>query len=107
MTIFHGRLEPDRGSLAAIGRNRVLAFAGIGNPEKFFATLSEAGIEVAERAEFPDHHRYSAAEAQDLIARAEAARLMMLTTEKDWFVFPAIRRSRRSLHAPARFRCAS
>ena len=83
VTIFHGRLEPDRGSLAAVGRNRVLAFAGIGNPEKFFATLSEAGIEIAERAEFPDHHRYSAAEAKDLIARAQAARLMMLTTEKD------------------------
>ena len=83
MTIFHGRLEPDRAVVAAIGRRKVLAFAGIGDPEKFFATLTKAGIEVAARASFPDHHRYTAAEAQDLIARAQRESLMLVTTEKD------------------------
>ena len=63
IAIFHARLEPDRGSLAALGRRKVLAFAGIGNPDKFFATLAEAGIAVAERMSFHDHHRYTAAEA--------------------------------------------
>jgi len=81
--IFHARLEPDHGVIAAIGKSKVLAFAGIGDPEKFFTTLAEAGIQVAERAGFPDHHRYTAAEAQDLIARAEAGNLMLVTTEKD------------------------
>jgi tetraacyldisaccharide 4'-kinase len=80
---FQGRLEPDRETLAALGGRRVLAFAGIGDPEKFFATLAEAGVKVAERASFPDHHRYTTAEAAALIARAEAAKLMLLTTEKD------------------------
>jgi len=83
LALFHGRLEPDHDSLAALGRHKILAFAGIGDPEKFFATLTEAGITVAERLSFPDHHRYTAAEAQTLIARAEAARLVLLTTEKD------------------------
>lgn len=83
MTIFHGRLEPDRDVLAALHRRKVLAFAGIGDPEKFFATLGEAGVEVAERASFADHHRYTAAQAQVLLARAEAAHLVLLTTEKD------------------------
>jgi len=63
--------------------SKVLAFAGIGDPEKFFATLNAAGIEVAARAGFPDHHRYTAGEAQDLIARAHAQSLMLVTTEKD------------------------
>jgi tetraacyldisaccharide 4'-kinase len=82
--VFHGRLEPERRTLAAVGTRKVLAFAGIGNPEKFFATLAEAGIEVAERASFPDHHRYTAAEARALLKRAEAANLVLLTTEKDF-----------------------
>ena len=81
--IFHARFEPDGSVIAAIGKRKVLAFAGIGDPEKFFATLTEAGIEVAERAGFPDHHRYTAAQAQDLIARAQTGNLMLLTTEKD------------------------
>jgi tetraacyldisaccharide 4'-kinase len=83
VAIFHGRLEPDRNSLAAIGGRKVLAFAGIGNPDKFYATLAAAGIDIGERASFPDHHRYTSAEAKDLIARAGAARLVLLTTEKD------------------------
>jgi tetraacyldisaccharide 4'-kinase len=83
VTVFHGRFEADRNSLAALGKRKVLAFAGIGNPDKFFATLSEAGIDVAARSSFPDHHRYTAAEAQDLIARAQAENLVLITTEKD------------------------
>ncbi len=84
MAIFHARLEPDRGVIAAIGRRKVLAFAGIGDPGKFFATLTAAGIEVAERASFADHHRYTVAQARDLLARAQAKGLMLVTTEKDF-----------------------
>ncbi len=83
IAIFHARLEPDRGSVAALAGRKVLAFAGIGNPDKFFATLSEAGIAVAERISFPDHHRYTANEAGELLARASAAGLVLMTTEKD------------------------
>jgi tetraacyldisaccharide 4'-kinase len=83
LAIFHGRLKADRGVIAAIGRRKALAFAGIGDPEKFFATLAAAGIDVAERAGFPDHHRYTAVEAADLIARAQAKSLILVTTEKD------------------------
>jgi tetraacyldisaccharide 4'-kinase len=81
--IFHARLEPERQTVAALGGRKVLAFAGIGDPDKFFATLTQAGIEIGERASFSDHHRYTAAEAQALIARADAANLVLVTTEKD------------------------
>jgi tetraacyldisaccharide 4'-kinase len=83
LPVFHAGLEPDRGIIAAIGRRKVLAFAGIGNPDKFFATLTEAGVAIAERVGFDDHHRFTAAQAQNLLARARAANLMLVTTEKD------------------------
>jgi len=83
IAIFRARHEPDRDVIAAIGRRKVLAFAGIGDPEKFFATLAAAGVAVVERASFPDHHPYTVAETQDLITRAQAKGLMLVTTEKD------------------------
>jgi len=74
---------PDPAAVAALKTRPVLAFAGIADPDKLFATLREAGIKVAATQGFPDHHRFSAAEAADLIARAERAQLTLVTTEKD------------------------
>jgi tetraacyldisaccharide 4'-kinase len=83
LPLFHARLEPDRQALAALAGSRILAFAGIADPEKFFATLAEAGLNVAATQSFADHHPYTAAEAQMLIARAHSQNLVLLTTEKD------------------------
>lgn len=83
LAIYHARLVPDAATVSALKERKVLAYAGIGDPEKFFATLSESGIAVAERASFPDHHRYGKADVRALIARADADNLMLLTTEKD------------------------
>jgi tetraacyldisaccharide 4'-kinase len=81
--LLHARLEPDPRTLDALSHSDVLAFAGIGNPDKFFASLTEAGIAVIERRSFPDHHRYSRREAKALMAFADAHSLMLVTTEKD------------------------
>ena len=83
LPVFHGHLEPDAQAVTALRPHKALAFAGIGDPEKFFGTLAEAGIDVRARQAFPDHHRYSAAEATDLIAQAEREGLTLVTTEKD------------------------
>ena len=83
VAVLHGRLEPNRAGLAALGGRKVLAFAGIGNPDKFFITLAEAGVTVAEREGFGDHHPYTAAEAETLITHADTAGLVLMTTEKD------------------------
>jgi tetraacyldisaccharide 4'-kinase len=83
LPVFHGRLEPDAAALAALTGRPVLAFAGIGDPEKFFATLREAAVEVRAAVAFPDHHRYRREEARDLIERAGREGLVAVTTEKD------------------------
>ena len=83
LQVFRGRLVPDTQALAALKGHRVLAFAGIGDPEKFFGTLRDAGIEIGAAIPFPDHHRYRRIEAGDLIARAEREGLVPVTTEKD------------------------
>jgi tetraacyldisaccharide 4'-kinase len=80
---FHGRLVPDAAAVAALKGRRVLAFAGIGDPDKFFATLADAGIEAAVRRSFPDHHPYSGSEAAALLGEADRADLLPVTTEKD------------------------
>ncbi|HZS65230.1 MAG TPA: tetraacyldisaccharide 4'-kinase [Xanthobacteraceae bacterium] len=81
--LFHGELVPDDVVVAGLRGRRVLAFAGIASPEKFFATVAAAGIAAPVTRGFPDHHRYSAAEIEDLRARAAAVGLVLLTTEKD------------------------
>jgi tetraacyldisaccharide 4'-kinase len=80
---FHARLAPDRAELANLGGRRVLAFAGIGDPQKFFATLAAAGVNAQIQRGFADHHRYRADEAAALLAEAERHDLTLLTTEKD------------------------
>jgi tetraacyldisaccharide 4'-kinase len=83
LPVFHGKLAPEADAVAALRARKVLAFAGIGNPEKFFATLAAAGIDAPVRRSFPDHHRYSVKEARALLREADQGNLELLTTEKD------------------------
>jgi tetraacyldisaccharide 4'-kinase len=82
LPVWHGRLAPHPESAGAIARP-VLAFAGIGDPEKFFATAEAAGISVAARRALPDHHRFTAEDAAELLMAADSEALALLTTEKD------------------------
>jgi tetraacyldisaccharide 4'-kinase len=62
----------------------VSAFCGIARPEQFFAGLESAGLHLAARVAFPDHHRYSPRDINRLIATAHAAgATAIITTEKD------------------------
>ncbi len=63
---------------------RVVAFAGIGRPEKFFLALGAQGIEIADHAAFGDHHVYTQSEIARLKARARAKEALLVTTEKDY-----------------------
>jgi tetraacyldisaccharide 4'-kinase len=62
----------------------VAAFCGIARPEQFFVGLEAAGLRLASRTAFPDHHRYTARDLDRLADGARAAgAAALLTTEKD------------------------
>lgn len=68
----------------AIEGRDFLAFAGIGDPQKFFDTIEAAGGKAAVTRSFPDHHPYSAKDMQALLDEAKASGLQLITTSKDY-----------------------
>ena len=80
--IVAGTLTPAP-SASSFSHGRVMAFAGIGRPEKFFETVAELGCEVAATKAFPDHHIYTDGELANLRDQADRAGARLLTTEKD------------------------
>jgi tetraacyldisaccharide 4'-kinase len=80
------RFDGDSGAVPAgqIGAGPFYAFCGIGNPRAFFQDLQNWKVPLADRCEFPDHHRYDARDARELEEAARrAGATALLTTEKD------------------------
>ena len=71
--------EPD-----VVRGKRIFAFAGIGRPQKFFATLENIGTIICGTMEFPDHHMFTSIELANLRDAAQRADAILVTTEKDW-----------------------
>lgn len=82
IAVLQARLVPQP-SAAALAGQRVLAFAGIGRPAKFFETLDGIGADVAVRLSFGDHASYDRATLAVLREQAGAQGLSLVTTAKD------------------------
>jgi tetraacyldisaccharide 4'-kinase len=81
--VLRARLKPDAAAVAQLFGKPVFAFAGIGDPERFFRSLRASGIEVARTRPFADHHMFSQTELAALEADARREQLILVTTEKD------------------------
>ncbi|MBV2143329.1 tetraacyldisaccharide 4'-kinase [Falsochrobactrum sp. TDYN1] len=79
--IYEAQLAPT--SAAKVAGRKWLAFAGIGNPDKFFASVRQAGGEIAETHAFPDHHNYQPEEIRQLVLTADQHDIGLITTAKD------------------------
>ncbi len=73
-------LAPVAGTLPA---GPVVAFAGIGRPQKFFRTIAASGGLLVAQHEFPDHHLYAEAELERLAGEAQRLGARLVTTSKD------------------------
>ena len=82
LPVIRGRIVPGPDTAALRGQ-RVLAFAGLGHPEKFFATLRAVGCVIAERRTFDDHHLYSRSDTDAIAKAAHHIGAVPITTEKD------------------------
>ena len=86
--VLHARLEPQ----PIVGRlrgQRILPFAGIAHPSKFFDPLSASGCVLVATASFPDHHPYSDSDLARLLAQATELDAQLVTTPKDAVRLPA------------------
>ena len=80
--IFYSKYIPR--NIARLKNSKVLAFAGIGNPENFFNMLKNSGIIIEKKLFFPDHYQFQKQELLRIVNFAKINNLKILTTEKDY-----------------------
>ncbi len=68
--------------------NKIIAFAGIGRPQKFYNSLKELGFEIVKTIDFADHHFYSLQELEEIIKTAKSQNADIFTTSKDFVKIP-------------------
>ncbi len=97
LQVFVARLRPIRVRLPdgeirgpeCLAGRKVFAFAGVGRPEGFAAGLVEVGAEIVGSRWFPDHHDYGDEDLREVVAAAQAADAVPVTTAKDAVKLPA------------------
>ena len=85
--VFHGHFTLDVDSLPPKD-TKLIAFAGLGRPGKFFDSLKEAGYKLAECVPYPDHHVYGESDLAFLLQKADDLKARLITTQKDAVKLP-------------------
>lgn len=81
--ILQARMVPDARQIEKLKGRKIMAFAGIGRPQKFYHMLRDYGLNVIETHDFPDHHYFNSSEIVLLIKEAERQGAHLVTTAKD------------------------
>ncbi|HEY1857565.1 tetraacyldisaccharide 4'-kinase [Acidocella sp.] len=95
LPVLRARLVPE--SASDLGGRKIVAFAGIGRPEKFFASVRALGGDLVAAHAFPDHHVYRASDSARLLGEAEAQGAQLVTTAKDYVKLPETLRAASSV----------
>ena len=94
MPVFSALLRPEAGVVESFDGAPLLAFAGIGRPARFFASIESCGGAVVRKLSFADHHPYSQQDLAQIQEDAQRHGAEMITTQKDWMRLPADWRAR-------------
>ncbi|MBQ7632997.1 MAG: tetraacyldisaccharide 4'-kinase [Alphaproteobacteria bacterium] len=87
LPIFFAHTEPTQ---TTINNTDIIAFAGIGHPQKFYHTLQQQGYNVIETIDFPDHHFYNKKELENILQKAKQLNAEVYTTSKDFVKIPML-----------------
>ena len=87
LPVFFGHTEAAQ---TVVNRDNVLAFAGIGHPQKFYHTLSQQGLNIVKTIDFPDHHYYTKDEIEKILEQAKQLHAEVYTTGKDFVKIPTL-----------------
>lgn len=68
--------------------NRVVAFCGLGFPQKFYLSLQDVGLELLATESFPDHYQYKNEDLLRLQKLAQKHKSILVTTRKDLVKIP-------------------
>lgn len=89
LVAYRLQVAPTSSSLAPLQSKPVVAFAGLGHPEKFFSSLRQAGVHLVTTVALPDHATYRPAQLAALQQEAQAQGAILATTSKDAAKLPA------------------
>lgn len=87
LPVFFGHTEAAQ---TTINNQDVIAFAGIGHPQKFYHTLKQQGFNVVKTVDFPDHHFYTREELDAIVKEAQKLNAQIYTTGKDFVKIPPL-----------------
>jgi len=85
LPLFKAHINPQPLSFSL---NRVVAFCGLGFPQKFYKTLKDLGLTLVATKSFPDHHVYTENDLLELQTLAKVHHAILITTRKDWIKIP-------------------
>jgi len=83
LNIFYSSYKPM--NIDQFKNKKLLAIAGIGNPENFFQLLKENNLTLKKKRIFPDHYQFSKKEIQNIVNEAKIDNYQIIMTEKDYY----------------------
>ena len=83
LKIFYSRYKPT--NIDSFKNKKLLAIAGIGNPENFFQLIKEYGLDIQKELIFPDHYNFTKPDIQNILEEAKDKNYHIITTKKNYF----------------------
>ena len=83
LEIFYSNYKPT--NIDQFENKKLLALAGIGNPDNFFQLMEKNNLDIKEKLIFPDHYQFTKKEVENIVEVSRNKNYQIIMTEKDFF----------------------